>query len=124
LLLEDSRRFLADACQTVLNQTREFVLAGELDLCVLLRHPYGTMAGDLRYLDARSAHLLTPSDVCSPERVRTETNEIAPFRDRCSLQRLTYARIPKWKVTAIRADENEFTRVNGFGNGLRSVSID
>jgi hypothetical protein len=82
LLLHDRCLLLADAGEALLDQPREFFLAGELDLRVLLGHPDRAVAGDLRRLNARPTHLLPPCDVGASEGVRTETWEIAALGDR------------------------------------------
>ena len=95
-LLRRCRRLpLTHRSQSLLDPAREFLLPSELNLRVLLSHTHCAMAGDLGCLDARPARLLALRYIGTPERVWTETGEIAAFGSRRLLQGLDGLRNPR-----------------------------
>lgn len=122
-LLDDRWLLLADAGEAFLNQAREFFLAGELDLRVFLGHPDRAVAGDLRCLNARPTNLLPPCNIRPPERVRSESGEVAALCGRRPLQSLAHAGIPQREAAAVRSDEDPLVRPRLVRRGLSAVAI-
>jgi hypothetical protein len=76
-----------------------------------------------RGFDARRAFLLPPRDIGAPERVRTETGQIAAL-DRCRPPRsLPDAGIPQRQGAAVRQGEDPLLRVRAFRRGLEAVAF-
>jgi hypothetical protein len=76
-----------------------------------------------RGFDARRAFLLPPRDIGAPERVRTETGQIAAL-DRCRPPRsLPDAGIPQRQGAAFRQGEDPLLRVRAFRRGLEAVAF-
>src|SRR5207248_11595482 len=81
-LLHRCGLFLTDAGQSLLNEAREFFLPRQLDFRVFLGHANRAVTSDFGGLYARPAHFLPPRYVSAPERVWTESREIAALDGR------------------------------------------
>src|ERR1039457_4784968 len=80
--------------QFVLDAAGQVFLPFQLDDRVLLRHANVGVAGDFAGLNARTAHLLTPRDIGSSERVRPQAGEIAAFSLGGPVEFLSHRGIP------------------------------
>ena len=78
-----------------LNKARQFILPFSGNKSVVASHLEIAVAGDLRRFDGAAADLLPPSDIRSPERVRSEPKEIAAFGLGSLMESIADAGVPQ-----------------------------